>query len=101
MLYVTSRHAEARSLAQLLEVETPDDVQVRGFIATAALRLGDRETAAAAAEWLRNPDPRHRFGCPEFVRAKIAALQGDSDEAFRLLREAFAQHSVSLEDFSW
>lgn len=101
MLYLAGRYAEARQRAEKLAAEFPDDVRLRSYVATAAIRLGDLATARATAEGLRALDPRYRFGYPLFAQAKIATLLGQPDDALRLLREAFAQYTVDMKDFSW
>ena len=101
MLYLAGRYAEARQRAEKLAAEFPDDVRIRSYVATAAIRLGDTTTANATWEWLRALDPKYRFGYPLFAQAKIATLLGQPDDALRLLREAFGQYTVEMKDFSW
>lgn len=99
--YLAGRYEEAMRLGQELLRERPDDVRVQGFVGTVAARVGDHQLAEETIARLRALDPRFRFGYPRFAEAKIAAVLGRPDEAMQLLREAFAQYTVMIKDFSW
>jgi hypothetical protein len=77
-------------LFERLAVETPNDINVRGFLGVLAARRSDREEALSIGESLAGLAPGD-FGRDSYWRACIASLLGERERAMVLLREAYAR----------
>lgn len=93
-LYDLGRDDEARVAIDSLAREFPDRLRFRGLAAMLATRRGDR---AAAEEWLKGTTPREAGELLGY-RARMAAIQGDTEAAVALLTNALDQ---GIEGFSW
>jgi tetratricopeptide (TPR) repeat protein/TolB-like protein len=91
VLYALEQWDEASALYAALAAERPERIAFRAQLGRISARRGDRAAALDVAAWLANLDHRFRFGMHTYQRAAIAAVLGESDEAVRLLREAFGQ----------
>jgi serine/threonine protein kinase len=81
---------EAAVLLDALVAEQPELAPAHAAAGRAAALRGNAEEAARIALWLAAPE-RGRRGWHTFQRARIAALLNESDEAVRLLRQAFSE----------
>jgi hypothetical protein len=100
LLYLAGRYADARAVADELGRNFPEEPVYRALQAACALRLKDPRGAEASQEWLRGMDSQYQFGLPEYLRARLAAVEGKREDALRLLREAVAKYAVPLKQFS-
>jgi hypothetical protein len=95
-LQLAGRWDEARSIADSLAAEFPDNPTYVGMQGALAARRRDRsgvETASARLAGIRRPELR---GEPTLWRARMAALTTDNDRAVSLLRDALAEGSRAL-----
>jgi hypothetical protein len=74
-----------------LLAENPGDVGLLGSSGAIAARRGDRANARRISEQLASTTRAHLFGYHTYLRACIASLLGEREQAVALLREAFAQ----------
>lgn len=93
-LYDLGRDDEARVAIESLAREFPDRLRFRGLAAMLAIRRGDR---AGAEAWLKGTTPREAGELLGY-RARMAAIQGDTEGAVALLTNALDQ---GIEGFSW
>lgn len=102
--YDAGRWSRARDRFESLLADAPDNETYRGMAALAAAHDGDLEAAQA----LLVEDFPGEPGEHTAYRARLAALQGDADEAASLLGMAFDQgvdgwvwiHASGFEDFA-
>jgi hypothetical protein len=85
---------DAYQLAQRRVAENPGHVSVRGTAAVLAARRGD---SAAAARYLAGSEPWDR-GQAAVYAARVAAIQGRSDDALALLTSGLA---VGVSGWHW
>lgn len=79
--------AKALALAKKLNTRVPDDISVYGFIADAAIELGDYKEAEDAVQWML--DLRHA-GAQGLTRiARLRELFGDTAGASEMLYSAY------------
>jgi hypothetical protein len=71
---------------RLAREEKDDDVTARAALGAVAIRLGDSAEAERMDRWLAR-QPGH--GTVTLIRARLALLRGDREEAMRLLRRAY------------
>ena len=92
--------AQALSFAKALNQQTPDDVLVYGFIADAAIALGDYDEAEAAAQWMLDIRPGN---VPGLLRgAALRRLYGDTPGATDFFSQAYQQMApTQTEDKAW
>jgi tetratricopeptide (TPR) repeat protein len=90
-LYLAERWDEAGEVFEDLSGEDPDNVDYRGFLGSLAVRRGHPGLAQSISNELANLDRKGLYGFHTYRLACIAALQGDSERAVQLLRDAFAQ----------
>src|SRR5271163_1634815 len=92
--------AQALSFAKALNKQTPDDVLVYGFIADAAIALGDYDEAEAAAQWMLDIRPGN---VPGLLRgAALRRLYGDAPGATDFFSQAYQQMApTQTEDKAW
>jgi serine/threonine protein kinase/tetratricopeptide (TPR) repeat protein len=90
-LYIAERWEEAQALYGALHEEFPDIVDYLGHLGTLAARMGDREKALRVFDQLEDIKRPYLFGNNTYWRARIAALQGEKENAMRLLRDALGQ----------
>jgi len=82
-------YGQALGLAKALNKSTPDDVLVYGFIADAAIGLGDYGDAEEAAQWMLDMRPGN---VPGLLRgAALRRLYGDTHGASDFYSEAYQQ----------
>jgi tetratricopeptide (TPR) repeat protein len=94
------RFAEALSVAEKINRQVPDDVQVYGFIADASIELGNYEAAENAAQWMLDLRPGN---VPGLTRgAYLRELYGDIDGALDFMQQAFQRiQAQEVEDRAW
>ena len=92
--------ARALDLAKALNRKTPDDVMLYGFVADAAIELGDYSEAEQAAQWMLDIRPGN---VPGLLRgAALRRLYGDADGAMDFFSQAYQQMPpTQTEDMAW
>jgi tetratricopeptide (TPR) repeat protein len=92
--------AQALSLAKTLNKKTPDDVLLYGFIADAAIGLGDYREAEEAAQWMLDMRPGN---VPGLLRgAALRRLYGDAHGAKDFFSQAYQQMApTQTEELAW
>jgi tetratricopeptide (TPR) repeat protein len=92
--------APALSLAKTLNKKTPDDVLLYGFIADAAMGLGDYSDAGEAAQWMLDMRPGN---VPGLLRgAALRRLYGDAPGAEDFFFQAYQQMApTQTEELAW
>jgi Flp pilus assembly protein TadD len=95
-----SKFAQALSLAKALNKKTPDDVLLYGFIADAAIGLGDYGDAEEAAQWMLDMRPGN---VPGLLRgAALRRLYGDARGATDFFFQAYQQMGpTQTEELAW
>ena len=93
-------YGQALGLAKALNKSTPDDVLVYGFIADAAIGLGDYGDAEEAAQWMLDMRPGN---VPGLLRgAALRRLYGDTHGASDFYSEAYQQMApTQTEELAW
>ena len=91
---------QALGLAKALNRGTPDDVLVYGFIADAAIGLGDYGVAENAAQWMLDMRPGN---IPGLLRgAALRRLYGDMHGASDFYSQAYQQMApTQTEELAW
>jgi tetratricopeptide (TPR) repeat protein len=91
---------QALGLAKALNKNTPDDVLVYGFIADAAIGLGDYSDAEEAAQWMLDMRPGN---VPGLLRgAALRRLYGDTHGATHFFSQAYQQMApTQTEELAW
>jgi tetratricopeptide (TPR) repeat protein len=94
------RFAEALVVAERINKQVPDDVQVYGFLADANIELGNYEAAEKAAQWMLDLRPGN---VPGLTRgAYLRELYGDIDGALDFMTQAFQRiRPEETEDRAW
>jgi len=87
-LYGLERWDEAQAIAEELAQEQPSNPDHIAKLGNLAARRGQREEARRVSERLAAMEIPYDRGRSTYLRACIAALLGERDEAIRLLREA-------------
>jgi tetratricopeptide (TPR) repeat protein len=87
-LYLAGRADDAYAMVLESADGWPDSFERSKVIGLAAARAGDVDIALAQMLALSQPRGPFSYGKADHVRARIAALLGDSREALRLLRRA-------------
>lgn len=92
--------AQALGLARALNKKTPDDVLLYGFIADAAIGLGDYGEAEEAAQWMLDIRPGN---VPGLLRgAALRRLFGDARGAKDFFSQAYQQMPpTQTEELAW
>jgi tetratricopeptide (TPR) repeat protein len=90
-LYAAENWEEARSVFSRLSLHDGGDIEPLGRLGAVAARLAHMEEAARIANLLRAVDRPFLFGRQHYLRARIAALRGEREQAVSLLREAIAR----------
>jgi tetratricopeptide (TPR) repeat protein len=88
VLYDAERWDDALRLFEELAEEYPDDFWYLAPLGKLAARRGDREEAVRISEGFRSVEPPQLESNATLVRASIAALLGDREEAMTLLQQA-------------
>jgi tetratricopeptide (TPR) repeat protein/tRNA A-37 threonylcarbamoyl transferase component Bud32 len=88
-LYHAARWEEAQELYQGLAAESNDNIGALGSVGRIAARMGDTATALEVSEQIAEMSRPDRLDDRLVIRASIAALLDQPDQAMRLLREAF------------
>jgi tetratricopeptide (TPR) repeat protein len=93
-------YAQALGLAKALNKKTPDDVLLYGFIADAAMALGEYGEAEEAAQWMLDLRPGN---VPGLLRgAALRRLYGDARGASEFLSQAYQQMApTQTEELAW
>jgi tetratricopeptide (TPR) repeat protein len=91
---------EALRQAKALNKKTPDDVLLYGFIADAAIALGDYREAEEAAQWMLDMRPGN---VPGLLRgAALRRLYGDSRGSRDFFSQAYQQMApTQTEELAW
>ena len=91
---------QALGLAKVLNRKTPDDVLLYGFIADAAIALGDYSEAEEAAQWMLDMRPGN---VPGLLRgAALRRLYGDARGAADFFSQAYQQMApTQTEELAW
>jgi tetratricopeptide (TPR) repeat protein len=92
--------ARALDLAKALNKKTPDDVLVYGFVADAAIELGEYADAEQAVQWMLDIRPGN---VPALLRgASLRRLYGDTEGATLFFSQAYQQiPPTQAEDLAW
>ncbi|MGD1147281.1 MAG: protein kinase [Thermoanaerobaculaceae bacterium] len=90
-LYLSERWAEEKVVAEALLAKDPDDIDMRGWVGTAAAHLGNVAQARRIDEEFAALTRPYLYGKHTYFRACIAAQLDEKDRAVALLRDAFAQ----------
>ena len=94
-LYLAEQWSESRALHSALFAAHPENLHYAGFLGVLAARLGDVEDARAWMARLDHDGGSGARGAFTYWRADIAALLGDRERAFALLRQARDQgHAI-------
>jgi tetratricopeptide (TPR) repeat protein len=92
--------AKAKEEATRLNLRTPDDVTVYGYLAETDIALGDYPEAEKSAQWMLNLLPYNVPGL--LAGAELRDLYGDPDGALELLNRAYAETSpTETEELAW
>jgi DNA-binding SARP family transcriptional activator/tetratricopeptide (TPR) repeat protein/TolB-like protein len=89
--YLAERWADAEALIAALAAEFPHAVEVQGYVGLLAARRGDRAEVARVDHWLETLERPYLAGAETLMRARIAAVSGESERAVALLRESLSQ----------
>ncbi|MFC1662112.1 tetratricopeptide repeat protein, partial [Gemmatimonadota bacterium] len=87
-LYRLERWEEALVIAEELAREAPTNRTYLGFLGWVAARRGDRQEAERISGELVAMERLYDHGQPAYIRAKIASLLGEKEQAVTLLRQA-------------
>jgi tetratricopeptide (TPR) repeat protein len=90
-LYTAEKWDEAESMFKELKKDYPENILYQGMIGLLAARKGERGKALAISEELEAIDRPYLFGEHTYMRARIASLLGENEQAVLHLRDAFAQ----------
>jgi tetratricopeptide (TPR) repeat protein len=96
------KHEFARALekAEKLNQQTPDDIQLYGFLTDANVELGNYEQAEKDAQWMLDLRPGTPGGLTR--GAYLRELMGDIDGAKDLMTEAYQETpAAETEDRAW
>jgi tRNA A-37 threonylcarbamoyl transferase component Bud32/tetratricopeptide (TPR) repeat protein len=91
ILYYLESWEESLEVYRELYEERPDSISYLGYLGFLAARLGDRTEAQRISEELKNIDRPYLFGSNTVLRAGIAALLGEKEQAMELIRDSLAQ----------
>ena len=93
-------YAQALGRAKALNKKTPDDVLLYGFIADAAMALGEYGEAEEAAQWMLDMRPGN---VPGLLRgAALRRLYGDARGATDFFSQAYLQMGpTQTEELAW
>jgi tetratricopeptide (TPR) repeat protein len=81
--------SRARDEARDLNLHTPDDVTVHGYLARAEMALGNDKAAEESAQWMLNMLP---FNVPGLlIAADLRVHYGDHEGALEVLNRAYAE----------
>jgi tetratricopeptide (TPR) repeat protein len=89
-LYVAEQWTEAQRVAGELTTMQPENTAYRGFAGSVAARLGDRDLALKHSAALAGL-PAESDGTVPLLRARIAAILGDREQAIDFLRAALVE----------
>ncbi len=92
--------SQSLALAKALNKKTPDDVLLYGFIADAAIDVGEYADAEQAAQWMLDLRPGN---IPGLLRgAALRRVYGDSHGAMDFLNQAHQQMApTQTEEIAW
>ncbi|HEY1470113.1 MAG TPA: tetratricopeptide repeat protein [Candidatus Acidoferrum sp.] len=95
-----SESAQALRFAKALNKRTPDDILLYGFVADAAIAIGDYREAEHAAQWMLDMRPGN---VPGLLRgAALRRLYGDAPGAADFFSQAYQQMApTQTEDLAW
>jgi hypothetical protein len=89
--YLVGEYDQAHAWLVPLVEEEPEHIALRGAAGALAARTGDTTGARAADAWLAALQRPYMHGQNTYLRARIAALLGEHDDAVRLLRQAWRE----------
>ena len=94
------RFKEALEFARKLNAKTPDDIFTYGFIADAAIGLGDYAEAERATQWMLD---LREGNVPALLRAaRLRSIYGDTDGALDFYSQAYQQiPPTQTEEQAW
>jgi len=92
-----SRLDDAQALANALVKAQPGSVEFRGLAGVVAARRHDNAAVNVAEQWLVSAKGIIPVGAPLLYQAQIAALQGDTAKAMRLIESL--PHGIHPYDF--
>jgi tetratricopeptide (TPR) repeat protein len=90
-LYTAEKWEEAQSVFEELAEDDPGNIEYKGRIGLLAARRGERDKALEIFKELERIDRPYLFGEHTYMRARIASLLGEKEQAVVLLQDAFAQ----------
>jgi serine/threonine protein kinase/tetratricopeptide (TPR) repeat protein len=90
-LYTAEKWDEAQAVFEELMEDYPENIAYPGRIGLLAARKGERDKAFGISKELESIDRPYLFGEHTYMRARIASLLGEKEQAVVLLRDAFAQ----------
>jgi tetratricopeptide (TPR) repeat protein len=90
-LYTAERWDEAQAVFEELAEDDPENIEYQGRIGLLAARRGERDKALKIFKELESIDRPYLFGDHTYMRARIASLLGEREQAVALLENAFAQ----------
>jgi tetratricopeptide (TPR) repeat protein len=91
---------QAKELASTLHHRVPDDVMTFGYLAEAAIGLGDYASAETNAQWMMNLRPNNTPAL--LLGARLRVLFGDNRGAIEFLNRAESQTSpLEVEEQAW
>ena len=94
LFYDAGMWEDAKSMFEVLHREYPEDVDFHGYIGSTMARVGNKEEALKISKQLKELEIPYLNGEHTFLRARIAAVLGEKENAINLLREALAQGVV-------
>jgi tetratricopeptide (TPR) repeat protein len=90
-LYTAEKWDEAQTVFEELAEDNPENIEYKGRIGLLAARRGERDKALKIFKELESIDRPYLFGEHTYMRARIASLHGEKEQAVVILRNAFAQ----------
>jgi tetratricopeptide (TPR) repeat protein len=90
-LYTAEKWDEAQAVFAELAEDDPENIEYKGRIGLLAARKGERDKALKIFKELESINRPYLFGEHTYMRARIASLLGEKEQAVVLLRDAFDQ----------
>ena len=99
LLYRAGKYEEAKKLFSTLASEYSEYPVPRGYVGLCAARMAETREALEVFNKMRTTDYPDSFGWDSYMRARIAALIDDKDQATSLIQEAFTRNFPNV--VSW
>lgn len=99
LLYRAGRYEEAKKIFSTLASEYSEYPIPRGYVGLCAARMAETREALEIFNYMRTTDYPDAYGWDSYMRARIAALIDDKEQAASLLQEAFIRNFPNL--VSW